>query len=190
MSRKMKRILMLALIMVLLLSTILTSQSKNIPDGFIGLKWGYSLNKMREEMVLSSVDIDKKNPDKVTAIIDQDRFNPFPDLNITGIALGFYKDKLYSGTIVISKYEDWNFLIKTIKDKYGDPSTEEMKNVYGNSIGIVMTWSFGIGGGVITAGFNQAKEEGYISYYFPPKELRDQLSSQEEKERSKVRDKF
>jgi hypothetical protein len=186
----MKKIVILLAMVMVLGSLIATSQSKSIPDGFIGLKWGHSLDKMREEMLLYSVKIDDKNPDKAMAIVDLKRFNPFPDLRINGIALSFYKDKLYSGTIIVKNPKDWDFLSKTIKEKYGDPSAEDMKNVYGNKIGIILKWDFGIGIGIITSRFNQAKGEGTISYNFPPKELIDEFSSQEKEDRSKAKDKL
>ena len=186
----MKRTFILVLTMVVLLSLISISQSKSIPDGFIGLKWGHSLDKMREEKLLYSIKVEDYDPDRITAIVDLRKFNPFPELSIKGIALTFYKDKLYGGSIMLENFKDWDFLSRTLKEKYGDPLIEKMKNAYGNSIGIILIWNFGIGKGVITARFNQVKEEGDISYDFSPKELKDRLSSQEEKERSRVKDKF
>jgi hypothetical protein len=164
----MKRILIPVLITVVLSSIIAISQSKNIPDGFIGLKWGHSLDKMREEMLLYRVNIDDKNPDKALAVVDLKRFNPFPDLKINAVILNFYKDKLYGGMIMVKDYKDWNLLSKTMKEKYGDPSSEEMKNVYGKTIGIILKWDFGVGIGMITSKFNQLKNEGTIHYTFPP----------------------
>jgi len=186
----MKRALILVLVTVVLLTLITTSLSKSIPDGFIGLKWGHSLDKMREEMLLDRVNIDDKNPDVAMAFINLNRLNPFPDLKRTGIGLNFYKDKLYGGVIMLTNYKDWNLLSNAIKEKYGDFSTEEMKNVYGKRIGIKLKWDFGIGIGIITSEFNQVKDEGTISYFFPPKELMDKLSSQEKMDRSKVKGKL
>jgi len=36
----------------------------DMPDGFIGLKWGHSLDKMRDEGLFDRVIINDKNPDK------------------------------------------------------------------------------------------------------------------------------
>ena len=121
----MKRILTSILVTALLLAITVTSQSNNVPDGFIGLKWGHSLNKMREEMLLYSVKIDDKNPDKVMAIVDLHRLNPFSDLKIRLIGLDFYKDKLYGGIIMVTGHKDWDLLSKAITEKYGKPEPEE-----------------------------------------------------------------
>lgn len=177
--------------MVLLTPQLAQVQSKKaIPDGFVGLKWGHSLEKMKEEMLIDRVKVDGKNPNRVMAVIDISKFRPFPDLDISLIGLDFYKDKLYAGIMFLKNYEDWNLLSKTIKEKYGDPSTEEMKNVYGKSIGIILKWEFGVGVGTINAKFNQPKKEGMVHYFFPPKELMNEFSSQDKEERSKVKDKL
>jgi len=185
----MKRIL-ISIVVMSLLSLAAISHSGDIPDGFIGLKWGHSLEKMKEEQLLYSVKAIDKNPDRVIALINLKKFNPFPDLKIGTIGLNFYKDKLYGGIVYVTAYKDWNLLSKTLKEKYGDPSIEDMKNVYGKSIGTTLKWDFGTGVGRVASSFNQLKNEGKIHYFFPPKELMDELSSQEEKDQSKVKDKL
>lgn len=188
----MKKILILipALTAVVLLGIITESQSKDVPDGFIGLKWGHSLAKMKEEMLLYSVKIDDKNPDKSIAIIDLNRFNPFRDLKISGIGLSFYKDKLYGGSILVKNLKDWKLLCDVLKEKYGEAAHEEMKNVYGKTIGVILNWDFGIGVGRITSKFNQLKDEGIIHYTFPPKELMDDYFKEQKEDRGKVKDKL
>jgi hypothetical protein len=185
----MKKLLLLAMVLGLLVSGLPFSVlAADMPDGFIGLKWGHSLDKMRDEGLFDRVIINDKNPDKQVAWVSTKRFNPLPNLKEYGIILYFYKDKLYAGSIMIKKYRDWNLLTEAIIEKYGTPFAKEMKNVNGNKIGIILDWSFK--NGIISATYNQPKEEGSIYYSFPPKELRDDLLKEKREELNKVREKL
>ena len=129
----MKKLILLAMVLGMLVSGLPFSVlAADMPDGFIGLKWGHSLDKMRDEGLFDRVIINDKNPDKQVAWVSTKRFNPLPNLKEYGIILYFYKDKLYAGSIMIKEYRDWNLLTEAIIEKYGTPFSKEMKNVNGN----------------------------------------------------------
>jgi hypothetical protein len=183
----MKKVLIPVLFTIVLLNLIASISSsqpkkKSIPDGFIGLKWGNSLEKMKEEGLLNWVQTGKEIPNHAGAYINLNKFNPYPNLKIKGILLFFYKDNLFGGEIHFVGKEAWNILSETIEEEYGTPQIQDVTNAKGERTAKILRWHYGSGKSISSV-FYEVEDKGNIQFYFEPKELRDELDLWGEKRR-------
>jgi hypothetical protein len=131
------------------------------PGGFMGMKWGESIEQCKEKGL--AVDIGKTK-DNTTDVLGKG--SSIEEIGV-GVNYSFYKNKLYFVTASIWGDKDFNSLKFALTDKYGKPkSSEPLKNIYGHSIGVKLQWD--ISDVIIELQYNSAKNEGNLSYAYKP----------------------
>jgi len=174
----MKKIaIMLAIEAIVLLSVSFTIAEIIEPDGFKELKWEMTIEQAREKGVL--VGEGSKGKEFILFV------GKGETVGNVGVGVGyiFYENKL--GSVLLDFHKnDFNTIKRALTDKYGEPSKiEEMKNVYGNPIGVTYKWDKP--NTVITLKFNQAKGDCKLVYQYKPLVMKGVEKSLKESEKAK-----
>lgn len=131
------------------------------PDGFMGMKWGESIEQCKKKELFVKEELVKGNLIKVIG-----KGSSIGEIGVE-VFYFFYKDKLYSVTAKFYGEEDFESLSIALKDKYGKPKLEEpLKNIYNNKIGSRFMWE--MPNVIIDFSFNFLKGVGELNYSYKP----------------------
>jgi len=131
------------------------------PDGFMGMKWGESIERCKEKGLFLKI---RKEQYNFAIVVGKD--SSIGKIGV-GVDYFFYKNKLYS---VITKFlseNDFNSLTLLLKEKYGEPkSTETSTNIKDQLIGVEYEWE--IRDVMIGLMYDAAKKEGILYHAYKP----------------------
>jgi len=105
------------------------------PDGFMGMKWGESIEQCKEKGLFVKIG---PTGDNVTMVIGKGSM--IGDIGVE-VHYFFYKNKLVAVAAQFDGEKDFNSLLMALKEKYGEPKSEgPLNNGYGAKIGIKINW--------------------------------------------------
>lgn len=94
------------------------------PKGFRGIKWGSSLNSLKE--MQDCTRIEKANLTECSRIGDK---NSIGKAKLEYIKYHFWNNKFYFVYIKFMEEEDYHYLVSVMRDTYGEPAKTEDKMV-------------------------------------------------------------
>jgi len=131
------------------------------PDGFMGMKWGESIERCKEKGLFLKI---RKEQYNFAIVVGKD--SSIGKIGV-GVDYFFYKNKLYS---VITKFlneNGFNSLTLLLKEKYGEPkSTETSTNIKDQLIGVEYEWE--IREVMIGLMYDAVKKEGILYHAYKP----------------------
>ena len=158
----MKKIITYSLWTILIFAWLISlSFAVEQPDGFMGMKWGESIERCKEKGLFVKIRMEKGN---FAIVVGKDS-------SIGKIGLGvdyfFYKNKLYS---VFTKFlggNDFNSLTLLLKEKYGEPkATETATNVEDQLVSVEYEWE--MRDVMIGLKYNAVKKDGILYHAYKP----------------------
>jgi len=131
------------------------------PNGFMGMKWGESIEQCKKKGLFVKIRMEQGN---VTMVVGKD--SSIGKIGV-GVHYFFYKNKLYSVFTKFLSENDFNSLILLLKEKYGEPkSTETSTNIKDQLVGMEHAWE--MRDVIIGIKYNGIKKEGILYYTYKP----------------------
>jgi len=158
----MKGIITYSLWTILILAWLISlSFAVEQPDGFMGMKWGESIEQCKEKGSFVKIRMEKGY---VIIVVGKD--SSIGKIGV-GVHYFFYKNKLYSVFTKFLGENDFHSLILLLKEKYGEPkSTETATNIKDQLIGVEHEWE--VRDVMIGIKYNGTKKEGILYYTYKP----------------------
>ena len=131
------------------------------PDGFMGMKWGESIERCKEKGLFVNI---RKEQGNFITVIGKDS-----SIGKIGVKVDyfFYKNKFYRAFAKFLIDDDVNSLILYLKDRCGEPkSTETSTNAKDQLIGLEYEWE--IRDVMIGLMYDAVKKEGILYYVYKP----------------------
>ena len=158
----MKKIIIYSLLTILIFTWFISlSLAVEQPDGFVGMKWGESIERCKEKGLFLKM---RKEQGNFITVVGKDS-----SIGKIGVRVDyfFYKNKFYRAFAKFLIEDDVNSLILNLKERCGEPkSTETSTDAKDQMISLEYEWE--IRDVMIGLMYDAVKKEGILYYVYKP----------------------
>ena len=182
----MRKLLLLAMVIVLLV-VVNDTYATDPPQGWLGIEFG----SPREKLIAKGTDeygafVSDKKVGENEILVFHHGVPISEKFYVEAVCFDYFKNRLFSISAFGMWGQDYKSLLNAITAKYGLFKTEDIQNVYGNTIGIKHTWTIQTVQILLT--YNRTKESVSLVYVYIP--ILADVIKDKKKEAEKDKDSF